>query len=938
MPLAGGRCDKVCRWGEEGFFPTGAAYGGMMKPTQVTELLQTIRTTFVSFFSILMFVALGVGIFLGIAWSGMALRNAAESAFEQGAFHHFQIQYPYGLAQSDIDEISKVEGVIDVEPAFQVVRTLESGGENYVIRIQTLGERIDVPLVREGALPAAADEIAIKQSSAAALGVHVGDTITLAAAPEGSGLSSIIEGAQSFLVCETFTVTALVESPDYIARSGSTMGMSVVNPGVPDALAWVPAAAFDDSAYLGGYTLTNVRCAGLEGADTFSSRYREASAPIEAALAECGKPLASSRFALIQALVEEALGRVGIDDELARRVEEARPGLLLKLRAHVDELREYDWIVLPRTYNGGVMEATVFSNVATSLSFSMAALFVIVGLLVSYSAVGRIVHERVVQIGTKKALGLRDGEITTSFLAYAGAAVVLGAAVGAAVGVGAVEGIINAVLGSRFVLGAYPPAFDLAMLLAVAVAELALVVGASWLACRSVLRLHAVELLKGPKPPEGKTRFFEKWPAWEKLPLYTQTIVSNCLNDKRRVLGTIVGVAGCTALIVTAITLNDDVLASYDRQYQDVYGFDAIASVDEVDIATRAAQAAEAQAAEAHKEGASRGGSDSSPGASNSASAITAEKARLTEAALDDLQAVLQAKGAACAKVLRERYALTQPDGGRAAATVIVPADERSFSAVYHVKPTSGGTYALGDDGAWVSQAYASHLGAKVGDEIRLDVGDGVLHSVPISGFYEFYLPHNEVVMSWGLYEKTFGEPALANSLLVGSGAAGIADLRAACAGVRGFGSLANDKAAQQGNFNSFASVSRTVVLVYLALAVLMAVVVLLNLNVMFISEKKRELIVLMINGFSTREAKRYIYQDTIVLTVLGIAAGVVLGCAMGVVTVAAIEPVTAVFVKDIAWRAVGAGVAGSAVLACAMSAIALRRISSFELTDINRA
>ena len=123
-----------------------------------------------------------------------------------------------------------------------------------------------------------------------------------------------------------------------------------------------------------------------------------------------------------------------------------------------------------------------------------------------------------------------------------------------------------------------------------------------------------------------------------------------------------------------------------------------------------------------------------------------------------------------------------------------------------------------------------------------------------------------------------------------------------------------------------------------LALAVLMAMVVLLNLNVMFIEEKKRELIVLMINGFSVKDAKRYIYNDSIVLTAIGIVCGLILGCIMGSITVGSVEPSTATFVKDVDWVAVAAGIAGSAILAFVMSAIAMRRIPKFKLTDINKA
>ena len=130
---------------------------------------------------------------------------------------------------------------------------------------------------------------------------------------------------------------------------------------------------------------------------------------------------------------------------------------------------------------------------------------------------------------------------------------------------------------------------------------------------------------------------------------------------------------------------------------------------------------------------------------------------------------------------------------------------------------------------------------------------------------------------------------------------------------------------------------SSAVVLIYLVLAVLMAIVVLLNLNVMFIEEKKRELIVLMINGYSTKDARHYISYDSIVLTILGIIVGLILGCIMGSITVASIEPSTGVFVKDADLWAILIGIAGSAVLAIIMGKIALRRIKKFKLTDINR-
>ena len=425
--------------------------------------------------------------------------------------------------------------------------------------------------------------------------------------------------------------------------------------------------------------------------------------------------------------------------------------------------------------------------------------------------------------------------------------------------------------------------------LVIALVELVLVLGATYLACRQILKQHAVELLRGEKPPEGKARFYEKWDTWDKLTLFVQTIVNNCVNDKRRLQSTIVGVAGCTALIVTAITLNNDVMKSYDRQYEEVYGFNAITYAD------------------------------SDP-----------------EDAVDNLEAALESEGFPSAQVISKGYLMEQPNGESGAMNVVVPFDGDAFAQLYHVNPKTDGALDLSGEGAWVTQAYAEHLGAKVGDVIILEGGDGEKHEIPILGVYEFWLTNNEMVMGKDYYEKEFGK-ASPNAVYSQIGDTAIADVEQAINGIDGFYSIVDDAALQHGNFESFSSVSNAGVIIYLILAVIMAVVVLLNLNVMFIAEKKRELIVLMINGFSVKDARHYISYDTIVLTALGIIVGLALGCIMGSITVASVEPVTGVFMKDVDGWAVLSGILGSAILAVIMCLIALHRINKFELTDINR-
>ena len=562
---------------------------------------------------------------------------------------------------------------------------------------------------------------------------------------------------------------------------------------------------------------------------------------------------------------------------------------LEKAKEQLAAMKKYDWTVAPRAHNPGAVKISALSRMTSNLGYSMAALFIIVGLLVSYFAVSRIVHEQITQIGTKKALGMRRKEITKSFLWYSAIAVIAGAIVGAIVGVIVVQGILGGTLGSMFFFGSYPPYFGAPLLVIVTAIELVLILGATYLACRSILKKHAIELLAGNKPPAGKTRFYEKWGIWEKLPLLTQTIVNNCVNDKRRMLSTIVGVAGSTALIVTAITLNNDVLRSYDIQYEDVYGFSTITYV--------------------------------APDPSNAA---------------DEVEKAEAAQGATTMQAYMKNCAMEQPDGDLSSIRMVVPTEEDVFPELYHVRPVSDGTFDLSADGAWVSQAYVNHFDVKVGDELVLNVGDGTKHRVPILGFYEFWLTTNELVMGSAYYEKEFGELS-PNVVLANTNGMEVSELKEKVADIEGFDSISDDAKTQYTNFATFSKASRAVVAIYLALAALMAIVVLLNLNVMFINEKKRELIVLMINGFSVKDAKRYIYNDTIVLTAIGIVFGIVLGCVTGSITVAAIEPASGSFLKGVDPIAVVVGIVGSALLSFIMSKIALRRIPRFELTDINR-
>ena len=266
-----------------------------------------------------------------------------------------------------------------------------------------------------------------------------------------------------------------------------------------------------------------------------------------------------------------------------------------------------------------------------------------------------------------------------------------------------------------------------------------------------------------------------------------------------------------------------------------------------------------------------------------------------------------------------------------------MPTNERVFKNVYHVISSSGGEADLEKDGVWVSAAYGEHMGVGAGDQGTLTENTGKTHDFTVAGVFDYYLLRQEFVMGKETYAEAFGAVPEANMLLVDSKEASFGHLRDVLTNVEGYETLVDDYSEASSFFGQIVSLLNIVVVVYLGLSAAMALMVLLNLDVMFVEEKKRELIVLMINGFSARQAKAYIYRDSIVLTIIGVLLGILLGAIVGGYTVFALEPDEGFFIKSFYPPAALVGCVGAVVFAGAALLWSLRRIPRFDLTDINR-
>lgn len=1114
-----------------------------MKKTQWIELKETIGGTKVSYAAILMFVMLAVAIYTGIGWSGTAFEHSMDEEFDRYALRDFELLFPYGLEQSDIETLLAAEGVTEAEGSYTACQFFDWEGDGRQAKLVSVTRTVDVLSQMEGRWPEAAGEVVLEKHWAVQNGVAVGDSITFRHDADGKGhfLSTLLGGGpleeleakddpdgMQYLTRDTVTVVGLAESPAYISRFPVTYGVAAATSTPIDCLMFASEATFDEAAFA-GYPSVLVRAAALRGLHTREEDYKqtadaellrlrgtadqlakqknerirnaadslvaEAEQKLEdaraqlaeaeaerdkglqelqdaaAQIAQGGEALADARAKLRKAeaklrqgeadyaageeklrqgrerlaqaeqdyaageqklaageaeleakrallppareklkeaetqiaAAEEELrhlgwlmlpaqrkqkekeladakaaleagraelaageaelaagealletgraelaakkteleaGRAEVTDG-ARQLEQAAAQLaalrreianaralladktgeleraeneleegqealegaeaeletgretldenaakLEEQRAALTELKEYGCTILTRESNGGSAMAGVAAELYEKLRLNMALLFLIVGLLVCYSAVSRIVHGQTILIGTKKALGFTHWEVTRLYLLYVGSASAVGAGLGLLISRYAIEPLLLGIMKQNYLIESTVYCFAPGEAAAVTLLEMGLTLAAAWIACRSILKRNTVQLLRWSDASEGGPSLLTRLPAWQRMSLFTQTIVNNCLQDGRRVFAMVVGVAGCTSLVVCAFSFYYAVFASFERQYTRIQSYDTVVYYD----------AAQPDCA-------------------------------------GQIEALLRSHGLESAQVYRTIGGLKTPEGEVVNGTLLA-VSEQSFDRMLNLYDPAGKLCTLGG-AVWLHRAYAEEHDLHAGDALGWTDVSGQEYTLTVGGVYEYYLQNMQIIMSAETYAAYFGEMPAANSFLVERGTADFAAVETELRQIGGYIFSSDYYAQSREPFEALRSLCNAVVGVYLALSGVMSLMILLNLLVMFVEEKKRELITLMINGFSLEDARRYIYSDTILLTAVGITAGIAVGLVIARATIDSMSSNASWFLREISVTACLAGAAASAGFTLLVSLIALRRIAHFRLSEL---
>ena len=494
-------------------------------------------------------------------------------------------------------------------------------------------------------------------------------------------------------------------------------------------------------------------------------------------------------------------------------------------------------------------------------------LFFLVAALVSLTTMTRMVDEDRMLIGTYKALGYSNARITGKYLGYA--AIASGA--GSIVGILALSTFLP-----WFIMEAYaiiyavpcrPVPIDAPIALSSAGLGIGITVLATWFAVAATLREKPSTLMLPRAPKAGKRILLERIRlVWSRLTFSWKVTARNLFRYKRRFCMAIIGIAGCTALLLTGLGLENSINDIIDKQFGELYHYNTIVRMDED---------------------------------------VTAAQKKTATERIDEDSAGSSTWLATENMVVRQAGA--RDNDSDQMVELDVPQKVKSYSEFHTLRDrVSGKTMTLDNTGALISEKLATELGVQAGDSVDIYAQDaignptGKAYRVRVAGVVENYVAHY-VIMTPALYEKTFGDKASFTTLYASvkedeATRDKVSDDLLATDGVKTVSY--NDE-----TINSYRSMLKSVdsvVVVLVVAAATLAFVVLYNLTNINIAERVREIATLKVLGFTQHEVNAYIYRETLLLALIGSLVGLVLGIFMEGYVIVTAEVDQVMFGRDI--------------------------------------
>lgn len=499
-------------------------------------------------------------------------------------------------------------------------------------------------------------------------------------------------------------------------------------------------------------------------------------------------------------------------------------------KEELQDVEEPEVHLLDRSMNVGYASYESDVSIVEGVAVVFPLFFFLIAALVCSTTMTRMVDDERTQIGTLRAIGYSEGAILAKYLIYSGSAATLGAIFGYSVGSRLFPTVIWVAYSMIYGFTDIILVDDLWLFLVSLLVSLLCSAGTTYAACRIELRNAPAELIRPKAPSAGKRIWLERIPAiWNRLKFLHKVSLRNIFRFKKRMIMMILGIAGCTALVMAGFGVRDSVSNIVNNQYDQILKYD-INALYSKEVTEQMIEQVRGEFGDEIQE-----------------------------------QVVLQETSAECPY-----------DGGSKGVTLMVAEDEGIRDCVdFHWKGKTSVFPGYGE--ILLDNRLSDVLSVGVGDEVSLRIGEKDIGPLKVCGIFENYTFYYACVTA-ETYEAYVGEPYEPKSVYLAlsedADAYEIASYLSDMPNSVNMSVVADMRARVE---NTMQSMNYIVALV-IGCAAALAFIVLFNLGNINISERVREIATLKVLGFYPRETGAYVFRENVVLSIMGILCGLPLG------------------------------------------------------------
>lgn len=843
-----------------------------MKKSVFKDFIREIKGSLGRFFAIMAIVAIGVAFFAGITASSSDMKHSSDSYYDEYNMNDIRILSSIGLTADDMDEISKVDGVKAVYGANTQDVLVNYDGKENVAHVSSIpvgkssddDSYINQLRIKDGRLPENDKECVVKYEDTRK-SMQVGDVITFKSGTEDD-ISDTFKDSE-------YTVVGIVYSPCYVSYD---LGSSGIGNGHISYCIYVPDDEFKNDYYTEGYAIID----GAKELDTYSDEYKTMMDKYTDDIKGISKDRLDIRKQNIkdeyakakEEKREEILGtiRQNVVDTITKQYETYYPGMDVSamiepyvtpayekavlqfdfesVYAEYDKMMEetladsddWEWYVLTRESSYSFRDYESSANRMKAIATVFPLFFIIVAGLVCLTTMTRMVEEQRGLIGTYKALGYGKGTIALKYVSYALAASLVGGIIGCIIGLRLFPYIIYDSWNIIYQLPSITYASH-ALLSVVAVLSLVLVtLIATLYSCYYELSEEPSVLMRPKAPKSGKKILLEHTFIWKHMSFTRKVTMRNIFLYKKRFFMTVIGIAGCGALITAGFGIKDSVQSIIDNQYGQIIHYDDILVFNN--------------------------------NADTESIKNVADNIAKDEYYKDSLMDYAYTSDV--------KVSVESDDYSTEITVVSNEQDYKDFVTFRSRKDKS--ELELTDSGVIITEKLAKDLSVKAGDTILIQDDNNKQVSVNVTGVMEMYI-NNYIFMTSDYFNQVFGYTP-DNNRILGKLTGDDETVQAAIGDRYLTDSSVKSLTFVKANISRFENMIQSLDLVTWVLIIsagMLAFVVLYNLTNVNISERIREIATIKVLGFYDTEVGEYVYRENIILTLIGGVFGLLLGVAL---------------------------------------------------------